>query len=283
MISATAPLKPGLYVVSTPIGNLEDITLRALRILKDCDLILCEDTRVSHKLLQAYGMNKKLMSYHNHNADDVRPKIINELKEGKVISLISDAGTPLISDPGYKLVRECRAQDLYVTSVPGASSVLSALVLSGQPSDQFLFAGFIETKKLKDFETSPATLIFFESARRLLKTLEKMSDVYRNRTVSVVREITKIYEETKQGSIEELITNYKKNGLPKGEVVIVLSPPLKTNELSENEINQLLIKALAHQSVRDASASVAESYNLPKKLIYQQALNLKNLATRHFF
>jgi 16S rRNA (cytidine1402-2'-O)-methyltransferase len=276
MIDTTASLKPGLYVVSTPIGNLEDITLRALRILKDCDIILCEDTRVSHKLLQAYGINKKLMSYHNHNADDVRPKIICELKEGRVISLISDAGTPLISDPGYKLVRECRANGIYVTSAPGASSVLSALVLSGQPSDQFLFAGFVDSKKFKDLEASPATLIFFESARRLLKTLEKMADIYRNRTVSVVREITKIYEETRQGSIEELITNYKENGLPKGEVVIVLSPPLKSNELSETEINQLLIKALAHQSVRDASASVAESYNLPKKLIYQQALNLKN-------
>ncbi len=276
MIATTASLKPGLYIVSTPIGNLEDITLRALRILKDCDLILCEDTRVSNKLLQAYGINKKLMSYHNHNADEVRPKIINELKNGRVISLVSDAGTPLISDPGYKLVRECRAQGIYVTSAPGASSVLSALVLSGQPSDQFLFAGFFDSKKIKDFEASPATLIFFESARRLLKTLEKMIDTYRNRTVSVVREITKIYEETRQGSIEELINNYKENGLPKGEVVIVLSPPLRSNELSETEINQLLIKALAHQSVRDASASVAESYNLSKKLIYQQALNLKN-------
>lgn len=269
------PLKSGLYIVATPIGNLGDITLRALHTLQQSTLIACEDTRVSAKLLNAHGIRKPLLSYHDHNADHVRPKLIQKLKEGETVALISDAGTPLINDPGYKLVQACRAEGIYVTTLPGPSSVLSALILSGFPTDQFFFAGFVNKKSFASLSLCPSTLIFFESAKRLLSTLQEMASAFENRTVAVVREITKLFEETRQGTFAELIQIYTEQGLPKGEVVLVLSPPLVSAVDNTQEMRTLLLQALETHSLKDACTLVAGSLGLPKKEVYQYALSLK--------
>lgn len=269
------PLKSGLYIVATPIGNLGDITLRALHVLRESTLIACEDTRVSAKLLNAYGIRKPLLSYHDHNADRIRPTLLQKLKEGEVIALISDAGTPLISDPGYKLVQTCQAEGIYVTTLPGPSSVMSGLILSGFPTDQFFFAGFVNKKTFVSLSLCPSTLIFFESAKRLLTTLQEMSFSFENRTVAVVREITKLFEETRQGTFAELIQHYEEKGHPKGEVVLVLSPPHTPAANKSEEMDDLLQKALKTHSLKDACALVAGSLGIPKKVVYQHALSLK--------
>ena len=187
------PLKGGLYIVATPIGNLGDMTLRALETLKGCDVIACEDTRVSRKLLSAYSIDKPVMSYHDHNAGQVRPFLLDKMKSGQAVALISDAGTPLISDPGYKLVRQCYEADVPVTFLPGASAVIAGLVLSGMPTDRFLFAGFADKKAYGELSPLSMSLIFFESAQRLGATLKDMAHAFPNREVAVVREITKLF------------------------------------------------------------------------------------------
>lgn len=266
-------LKAGLYLVATPIGNLEDITLRALRILKECDTIICEDSRVSRKLLSAYNIQKPLMVYHDHNAELMRPKVLEKLEAGEKMAFITDAGMPLISDPGYKLVKMCRENDVYLTVIPGASSVLAGLVLSGMPSDRFAFCGFAEAGKFEEFQSYNATLVFFESAPRLIKTLEKMSLVFLNRSTAVVREITKMFEEAQTGSFAEMIDHFTKH-LPRGELVICLSPPEAT-QASDDKVDELLKKALSEMSVKDASEMVATALGLSKKKVYQRALGLK--------
>ena len=196
-------------MVATPIGNLQDITLRALELLKIADLIACEDTRVSGKLLSAYGIKCPLLSYNDHNAGERRPKIFDALADGKKVVLISDAGTPLVSDPGYKLVRDAIEEGFYVTALPGASSVIVGLCLSGLPSERFFFAGFLSSKKearKKDIEALvaiPSTLLFFESARRLIDCLSALHDGLGNRQAAVMRELTKLHEETKRGTLQE--------------------------------------------------------------------------------
>ncbi len=267
-------LKSGLYIVATPIGNLEDITLRALKVLKECDTIICEDSRVSRKLLNAYGIEKPMLVYHDHNAEHVRPRIIQKLESQEKIAFITDAGMPLISDPGYKLVRSCREHNLYVTIIPGASAVLAGLVLSAMPSDRFTFCGFADFSQFEQLQLINNTLIFFESSPRLVKTLEAMSKIFLNRSVSVVREITKMFEETKTGSFQEVIQYYN-NHPPKGEIVIVLCPPTIL-ETSDEKIDELLKKALSEMSLKDASEMVAMTLGLPKKKVYQRALELKN-------
>ncbi len=267
-------LKGGLYIVATPIGNLGDITLRALETLKGCNIIACEDTRVSRKLLSAYSIDKPLMSYHDHNADQTRPKILDKITQGQAIALISDAGTPLISDPGYKLVRDCYEKDLPVTFLPGPSAVMAGLVLSGMPTDRFLFAGFAQKRAYAELSSLDMTLIFFESAQRLAATLKDMAGAFPNRTLAVVREITKLFEEVRRGSFETLIQFYEENGPPKGEVVLVLSPP-GTAEVGVMDIDQLLRQALETHSIRDACTLVAGTLGVPRKQIYQRALALK--------
>ena len=267
-------LKPGLYLVATPIGNLEDITLRALRVLKECDTIICEDSRVSRKLLSAYNIEKPLMVYHDHNAELMRPKVLEKLVTGEKMAFITDAGMPLISDPGYKLVKMCRENDVYITVIPGASSVLAGLVLSGMPSDKFAFCGFAEAGKFEEFISYNATLVFFESALRLGKTLEKMKLAFLNRTVTVVREITKMFEEAQTGSFSEMIDHFTKHP-PRGEIVICLSPP-DASEASEDKIDELLKKALFEMSVKDASEMVAKVLGLSRKKVYQRALEFKD-------
>lgn len=267
-------LQRGLYIVATPIGNLSDITLRALEILKNCDLIACEDTRVSQKLLSHYGIHKPLISYHDHNADQRRPQIFDKISNGQSIALISDAGTPLISDPGYKLVRECYEKSLPVTFLPGPSSVIAGLVLSGMPTDRFVFAGFVQKKTFSELTSLPMTLVFFEASQRLMTTLIDMKASFANRTVSVVREITKLFEEVRRGSFDELIEEYTQKGPPKGEVVLVLSPPLSTFPSSEN-IDEILQETLKTHSIRDACTLVSGTLGIPRQHVYQRALLLK--------
>jgi 16S rRNA (cytidine1402-2'-O)-methyltransferase len=266
-------LAGGLYIVATPIGNLRDMTLRALETLKGCDVIACEDTRVSRKLLSAYQIDKPLLSYHDHNADQMRPLILEKIAHGQAVALISDAGTPLISDPGYKLVRDAYDVGLPVTVLPGPSAVMAGLVLSGMPTDRFLFAGFADKKAYPELVPLNLTLVFFESAQRLTATLKDMAPLFSGRTVAVVREITKLFEEVRRGAFDDLISYYEEKGQPKGEVVVVLSPPV-AQTASLRDIDQLLRQALEAHSIRDACTLVAGTLGVPRKKVYQRALEL---------
>ena len=270
---------PGLYIVATPIGNLKDMTLRAIDILNMADLILCEDTRVTRKLLTHYGISKPTLSYNDHNGEERRPKIFAALEESKRVALVSDAGTPLISDPGYKLVREVMQRGFYVTTLPGASSVMSALCLSGLPTDRFTFVGFLPSKmeacrkEIQLLATVPTTLVLFESARRLSDTLRLLQEVLGEREAAVIREITKLFEETKRGTLPELIAYYEKNGEPKGEVVMVIAPPGEIEATAESLESQLALLLQSH-SVKEAAAILAEASGKPRKEIYSLALKL---------
>ena len=270
---------PGLYIVATPIGNLGDITLRALEVLKNVDMIACEDTRVTAKLLSYYGIKKKTISYNDHNAAQKRPEIFDTIRNGGRVALVSDAGTPLISDPGYKLVREAVAEGLYVTSLPGASSMLAALCLAALPTDRFLFAGFLPSKQeacrkeLQSLAVVDSTLVFFESANRLQKTLRIMQDTLGSREVSVARELTKLHEECRRGTLVELADYYASRGEAKGEVVIVVSPP-QTEKSSMDDIENKLRLLLKTHSVKETASIVAEETGAPRKEIYTRALSI---------
>jgi len=274
----------GLYLVATPIGNLGDISARAIDVLTSADVIACEDTRNTKKLLTLLEINnKKLTAYHEHNADKARPRILERLRNGEMIALVSDAGTPLVSDPGYRLVQDCIDQNIYVTAVPGASAVLTALQLSGLPCHRFLFEGFLPSKTIaRQKELSllidiPATLIFYESPQRLEETLQDMLLILGNRHAAVVREITKKFEQTVRGTFTELLENYQQNGFPKGEIVIVVSPA-EQKIFSEDEITNQLKLALKTMSVKAAVAVVAQKTGSSKKEIYQMALEIKNVS-----
>lgn len=270
-------MKPGLYLVATPIGNLSDITLRALDVLSMADVIACEDTRVSGKLLSHYGMKKPLMVYNDHSDQAQRSKILGKINEGQIVALISDAGTPLVSDPGYKLVRECLDSGLHVTSLPGANAPLSALQLSGLPSDAFCFLGFLPSKQgarqklLQKWAGVDAALIAFESGGRLLKALEDIAEVLGARQVVVARELTKLHEDLKTGTAAELLALY--DGPPKGEIVLVIAPG-DAAVLSEDEVDILLKEALKDNGTKEAAAHVAAQTGLSKKDLYQRALGL---------
>ncbi len=272
----------GLYLVATPIGNLGDISARAVDVLKSADLIACEDTRNTQKLLTLLGIGgKKLTAYHNFNAEKACPNILEHLQNGEMIALVSDAGTPLVSDPGYKLVRKCVDNGIYVTSVPGACAFLTALQLSGLPSHRFLFQGFLppkttaRKKELTELSRVPATLIFYESPQRLEETLTDMLEILGNRFAAVVREITKKFEQTVRGTFTDLLDGYAQNGYPKGEIVIVVEPPA-TEKAAPVEIDALLNQALLTMRVKDAAAFVAEQTGESKKNLYQRALDLQN-------
>lgn len=272
----------GLYIVATPIGNAGDITLRALELLRGVDAIACEDTRVTGKLMRRYGIATRLVPYHDHNAAKMRPQILGRVAEGQAIALVSDAGTPLVSDPGFKLVREAREQNLPVTHLPGANAALTALVLSGLPSDRFLFGGFLPPKSaarrtaLEEFRSLQATLIFYESAQRLEEMLGDIAATLGAREVAVARELTKLFEEVRRGPAAELSSFYAQNGPPKGEVVVVVGPPAADAAASDAaDLDSLLGQALAGgMSVRDAAAHVATITGQPKKAVYGRALEL---------
>ncbi len=279
-------LAPGLYLVATPIGNLRDITLRALDALKAADLIACEDTRVTAKLLAAHGIRTPLTPYHEHNAARARPRLIARLKEGARIALVSDAGTPLISDPGFKLVKACRADGIPVTALPGASAVLAALTLSGLPTDRFHFAGFLppRTKARRDALATlagvEATLVLFESGRRLAALLDDAADVLGPRPAAVCRELTKLHEEVASGDLPELARRYGRDDAPRGEICVVIAPPTEgaAGEIDEAALDAKLREALGRESLRDAAASVAEATGLPRRRVYARALELSGKA-----
>ena len=270
----------GLYLVATPIGNLGDISARAVEVLKTADLIACEDTRVTSKLLSHLGISAKLTPYHEHNAEKVRPQLMERLKNGEMIAQVSDAGTPIVSDPGYRLVQDCIANGIYFTAIPGASAVLTALQLSGLPSHRWLFEGFLppktaaKEKELSELANIPATLIFYESPNRLTETLESMKKVLGDRPAAVARELTKKFEQTVRGTFSDLLAYYDRNGQPKGEIVIVVAPPLE-QKAETADIDDMLKKALGTMRVKDAAAFVAELTGVSKKELYQRALKLK--------
>ena len=273
---------PGLHIVSTPIGNLRDITLRALDILSSVDEVLAEDTRVAAKLLNAHGISAKLSAYHDHNGAARRPDLIKRLEAGACIALISDAGTPLVSDPGWKLVREAAETGVKIIPVPGASAMLAGLVASGLPSDRFMFAGFLPPKagarkKLaEELVDIPSTLIFYESGPRLAAALRDLSDIMGGqREGAVARELTKLFEETRRGSLSELAEHYQQEGPPKGEIVLLVGPPL-VREVSAEDIDTALTDALARLPVKAAANEIAETFGISKRDAYQRALQLKN-------
>src|SRR5690606_7848085 len=221
-------LEPALYLVATPIGNASDLTLRAIETLRGADVIACEDTRLTGRLLARHGIRDRLIPYHEHNAAQARPAILERLRRGEAIALVSDAGTPLISDPGYKLVEEAIAAGLKVTAVPGPSAILTALQLSGLPSDRFMFAGFLpprlaaRRKAIGELADIPATLILFESPRRLADCLADLAAVLGDRSAAVARELTKLFEEVRRGTLGSLANQYAAEDPPKGEIVIVV-------------------------------------------------------------
>lgn len=276
------PLAPGLHVVATPIGNLGDITLRALDTLRDAAVIACEDTRVTGGLCQKLGIRTPLVPYHEHNAEAMRPKLISRMKNGEAVALVSDAGTPLVSDPGYKLVRAVVEEGLPVIPLPGASAALAALVVAGLPSDRFLFCGFPpqKTKARRDWlaevATVPATLVIYEGPSRLPDSLADMAEVLGpTREAAVCRELTKLYEETRRGSLTDLAAHYAAAGSPKGEVVIVVGPPAAAAAATEEDLDTLLRAALDRgDSVRDAAAAVAAATGRKKREVYARALEI---------
>jgi 16S rRNA (cytidine1402-2'-O)-methyltransferase len=274
-----AKLAPGLYVVSTPIGNLKDITLRALEVLKGVDLVLAEDTRVAAKLLAAYGVSKKVERYDDHAGERARPKILAALADGARIALTSDAGTPLVSDPGYRLLVEAVEAGAAVIPVPGASAPLAALAVSGLPTDRFLFAGFLPPKSgtrkaaLAELAAVRSTLIFFESGPRLAESLADMAEVLGPRPAVVAREITKLYETFVRGDLAALAAD-PRCAAPKGEIVVVVGPGAETAARPE-DADAALREALARLSPSDAAAEVARGLGLPRKALYKRAVAIK--------
>ncbi len=272
-----------LSIVSTPIGNLGDITLRAIETLKAVDLIICEDSRITNRLLKHLLIEKTLFIYNDHSDETARDKIIDKLNQGLNIALVSDAGTPLISDPGYKLVLELNKQGIEVDVVPGACSPIAALCISGIPSDRFMFTGFIPSKdsaKEKLFEelkTYKTSLIFFESAQRLENTLSMMKKFFSARKVAVIKELTKLYQQAINASIDEIIDYFEKNpDKLKGEIIIIVAPPNENEGLNFDDIEAELSTLLNSMSVKDAVELVSRNNELPKKQIYKLALSLKS-------
>ena len=272
---------PGLYLVSTPIGNLGDITQRALAVLTHADAIACEDTRVTAKLLMLLGLpTKTLLSYHDHNAAQAAPALLERLRQGQCIALVSDAGAPLISDPGFPLVEQARAAQIAVTALPGPSAVITALQVSGLPAERFLFGGFLPSKStqrrqtLRELATVPATLIFFESPNRVADSLVDMADILGPRPAAVTRELTKMYEEVVPAPLDQLAAHYQ-DRVVKGEIVVVIGPPIAAEALTADSLDQQIRDALGQSlSVRDAAAVVAAGTGLPRKQIYARALIL---------
>lgn len=275
-------LKSGLYIISTPIGNLQDISQRALDVLNEAPVIACEDTRMTKKLFSLLGLplHKKFITYQNYNEEQQAQQLIDLINEGQVLALVSDAGAPLISDPGYKLVSKCREQGVYVTAIPGACAVITALQLSGLPTNRFLFAGFIPNKdkarsdlfkELKDIDT---TLIFYETAPRLLKTLEQAAEIFGGRKISVIRELTKMYEEVQTGSFADMQTYFSENE-PKGEFVFIVAPPTEPKYTAE-DVKDLLAKRLKETTLKSAVKEIAEQFGINKNEVYAMALELKH-------
>lgn len=276
------PLEPGLYIVSTPIGNLGDITVRALETLAAATLIACEDTRVTSTLTHRFGLKAQLLPYHEHNAEKQRPRLLAALERGEAIALVSDAGTPLVSDPGYRLVRDVLAEGHKVIPIPGASAPLAALVASGLPSDTLVFAGFLpqkggpKTSRLNELAGIKATLAFFESPHRVGATLKLMAEVLGGeREAIVARELTKRFETFERGSLGDLATRFDGEQV-KGEIVILVGPPEDRPEAEGADADELLREALADMPVSAAAKKVAKATGLDRGDLYKRALELKD-------
>jgi len=268
----------GLVLVATPIGNAGDISGRALDVLATADAVACEDTRVTGKLLHLLGIDATLLPYHEHNAAKQRPKLIERLQRGETVALVSDAGMPAISDPGYKLVSACIEEGIALTCVPGPSSVTTALALSGLPTDRFFFQGFLPSKAgarknvLAEIGAVPGTLVVMESAKRLAAMLGDASEVLGDRAAAVARELTKRFEEVRRGTLAELAAHYAEAGPPKGEITVVIGPPGAARRLGADEIDAMLRRELQSASLRDAAAVVSAQSGWPKRDVYQRAL-----------
>jgi 16S rRNA (cytidine1402-2'-O)-methyltransferase len=270
----------GLYLVATPIGNLGDITLRALETLAGCDVIACEDSRVTRKLIDRFLISTPLTPYHEHNAQAARPKLLQRLAEGAAIALVSDAGTPLISDPGFKLVREVAAAGFAITPIPGPSAVLAALTVAGLPTDRFYFDGFLPPKagarraRLKELATIDATLILFEGGSRIADALADLADVMGAREGAVCRELTKLHEDVRRAPLRQLAADAERLET-RGEFVIVVAPPAAdARQLSAEDVDGLLKDAMKTQSLKDAVAHAVELSGRPKREVYARALEL---------
>lgn len=277
-------MQNGLYIVATPIGNLGDISPRAVETLRAADVIACEDTRISKKLLSLLGisLNKTFITLHDHNEDEHAGRLISLIKdEGQSVALISDAGSPLISDPGYKLIRRCREEGVYITTLPGCCALVCALQLAGLPTNRFLFAGFIPNKekaRLDNFralQNIDATLVFYETANRIVKTLAAVKEIFPGREVAVAREISKIYEECVNGTAEDLIARFEAKE-PKGEMVLMIAPPSDTEKSADIDVEKLLRENLPKAPLKTVVKELVEKYNLNKNEVYELALKIKN-------
>jgi len=274
------PLEAALYLVATPIGNLADITVRALETLAACDVLACEDTRVTRVLLSRYGIGRRTMAYHEHNAAEAGPRLIEAVLGGKSVALVSDAGTPLISDPGYRLVAEALEAGIRVVPIPGASAVLAALSASGLPTDAFLFAGFLPSKaearrrRIEELSGVPATLVFYESPRRLAAALSDFAATLGERSAVIGREITKAFEEFRRGTLPDLATHYAKADTPKGEVVVCVAPPGE-RAADPAETDRMLLALSAEMPASKAAAEVARLTGGTKSDLYRRLLALR--------
>jgi 16S rRNA (cytidine1402-2'-O)-methyltransferase len=276
------PIQPGLHVVATPIGNLGDISFRALATLAAADAVIAEDTRVTKVLLAHYGISTPMVAYHEHNATIMRPHLLARLASGAALALVSDAGTPLVSDPGFKLVTEAVASNIAVTSIPGASAVLAALVVAGLPTDRFFFEGFLPGKsaarrqRIAELATIPGTLVFFESPRRVAETLVDLTAVLGpSREAAMARELTKHFETVRRGKLSELAEALANEPAPRGEIVLLVGPPDSgAAVLLQADLDDLIGKALETYSVKDAAALVSAETGQPRRKVYARALEL---------
>lgn len=282
LAAETEPLAAGLYVVATPIGNLQDVTFRALSVLAGAGAVLAEDTRVTKRLLAHYGITTPLLTYNEHSDQAVRERMTERLKSGEALALVSDAGTPLISDPGYRLVQAAIVEGVPVTPIPGPSAVLTALVVSGLPTDRFFFEGFLPPKsaarrtRLAEIGPIPGTLMLFEAPHRLPEMLADAADVLGPRPAVVARELTKLFETVRRGSLPELAAQFAEEGPPKGEIVVLIGPGGEEPAGPERDValDEKLQAALAHHSIKDAAALVSADTGLAKRDVYNRALAL---------
>ena len=278
-------LAPGLYLVATPLGNLGDISLRALGVLASAGTVLCEDTRVTSRLMQRYSISTRLRPYHDHNAARVRPAILDSLAAGEAFALVSDAGMPAISDPGFKLVRECIDRGIPVDVIPGPTAPVTALALSGLPTDRFLFAGFLPHKQgqrlvtLRELAGVPATLIFFETAPRLAASLRDIASVMPGRQVAVARELTKLHQEVLRGTADQLAETLAADGKVKGEITLLVQPPVEAAANDAAAIEERLQVLLENHPASKAAAIAARETGLPRAHIYELAMKLKEAGT----
>ncbi|MCV3239537.1 16S rRNA (cytidine(1402)-2'-O)-methyltransferase [Mesorhizobium sp. ZC-5] len=279
------PLEQALYLVATPIGNLADITLRALETLAGADIVACEDTRVTRVLLDRYGIRQRSTAYHEHNAAEAGPRLIEALSSGRSVALVSDAGTPLVSDPGFRLVGQALEAGIRVVPIPGPSAVLAALTASGLPSDAFLFAGFLPVKdgqkrtRLEALKSIPATLIFFESPRRVADTLAAMADVLGvARPAAIGRELTKTFEEMRTGTLSALAAHYAEADTPRGEIVVCVGPPGEAPAAEPEEVDRLLLSLASELPASKAAAEAARMTGGHKPALYRRLMELKGAA-----